>query len=306
MESHSASTAGALDPAILDRLQGLDLVARSAVEGYRAGTHRSNRRGSSAEFALHREYVPGDELRRLDWKVAARLDRLVVKEYEEESNLDCHLVVDQSASMGFGSLKWTKFQYARWCAAVLATLVLGNRDRAGLVLCADEVLDKVAPASGSIQRGAILQQLARAEPSGETSLGRVLEWLATRLKRRGLVVVLSDLMDEPERIEAGLRRLVHRGHEPILIQILDPAELEFEYDGLLQLEDLEGPQRVRVDARALREAYLEELEKHRQALRALTRALSLDLVEVRTDAALDVVLSTYLAHRAARVRGGTS
>lgn len=292
-----------LDPAVLDKLHGLELVAQSAVEGYRAGVHRSARRGSSTEFALHREYVPGDELRRLDWKVAARLDRLVVKEFEEESNLDCHIVVDQSASMRFASLAWSKFDYARWCAAVLAALVLQNRDRAGLVLCAAEVVAKVPPGSGAAQRAAILSELERAGPAGPTGLGAVLDWLSTRLRRRGLVVVLSDFLDEPAKLEAGVRRLASLGHEPILAQVLDPAELSFDYDGLLQLEDLEGDARVRVDARALRAAYREELDAQQRELRRIARSLGLDLVEISTDQPLDSVLSAYLARRMARARG---
>lgn len=306
MEGQSDSAAAApraLDPAVLDRLHGLELVARTAVEGFQAGVHRSPRRGSSAEFALHREYVPGDELRRLDWKIAARLDRLVVKEFEEESNLDCHIVLDQSASMRFASLRWSKLDYARWCAAALATLVLGNRDRAGLVLCADAVVAKVPPASGDAQRAAILGELERARAAGPTQLGSVLDWLSTRLRRRGLVVVLSDFLDEPARIADGVRHLASLGHEPILMQVLDPAELTFDYAGLLQLEDLEADARVRVDALALRAAYLEELETHQRALRAAARSLGLDLLEIRTDAPLDAVLSTYLARRTARTRG---
>lgn len=301
--AHPAAAPTALDPAVLDRLRGLELVARTAVEGFQSGVHRSPRRGSSAEFALHREYVPGDELRRLDWKIAARLDRLVVKEFEEESNLDCHIVLDQSASMRFASLRWSKLDYARWCAAALATLVLGNRDRAGLVLCADEVIAKVPPGSGDAQRAAILGELERARPAGETQLGKVLDWLATRLRRRGLVFVLSDFLDDPARIADGVRRLASLGHEPILAQVLDPAELSFDYDGLLQLEDLEGEARVRVDANALRAAYLEELEAHQRALRGAAHALGLDLLEIRTDAPLDAVLSAYLARRIARARG---
>ncbi|TAJ02725.1 MAG: DUF58 domain-containing protein [Planctomycetota bacterium] len=301
--ANAGAAPGALDPAVLDRLHGLELVARAAVEGFQAGVHRSARRGSSAEFALHREYVPGDELRRLDWKVAARLDRLVVKEFEEESNLDCHIVLDQSASMKFGSLRWSKLDYARWCAAALATLVLGNRDRCGLVLCADSVVAKVPPASGAAQRAAILGELERARPAGPTQLGTVLDWLSTRLRRRGLVVVLSDFLDEPARIADGIRKLASLGHEPILAQVLDPAELSFDYEGLLQLEDLEGDARVRIDARALRNAYLAELEAHQRALRAAAHSLGLDLLEIRTDAPLDAVLSTYLARRMARTRG---
>src|SRR5690349_11225982 len=151
--------AGSLDPAVLDQLEGLSLVARTVVDGYLAGQHRSPKRGSSAEFAQHREYVPGDELRRVDWKVFARSDRLVIKEYDDETSLDCHLLVDGSESMAFGSLAWTKFEYARWCAAALALLVLQTRDTAGLVLVDERERQKVPPKTGNVQKRDILAAL---------------------------------------------------------------------------------------------------------------------------------------------------
>lgn len=302
MEPAATPTPGRLDPAALDRMSSLELVARALVEGFRAGGHRSPRRGSSAEFAQHREYVPGDEIRRVDWKIYARADRLVVKEFDEESNLDCHLLVDSSASMGFHSRHWSKFDYARWAAAALAHLVIGNRDSAGLVLFNKSEIGKVPPASGEAQRQAILARLESASPQGPTSVGAVLKWIGTRLRRRGLVCVFSDFMDEPASIAEGLRGLRQAGHEPILFQLLDPAERNFDYEGFLLLENLEGPERVKVDPKALRSAYLEELEQHEQALRSCARALSIDFVELDTDASLEAVLSTYLAARASRAR----
>src|SRR5262245_29354323 len=191
-----------LDPAVLDRLEGLALVARTVVEGFLSGHHRSPLRGSSAEFAQHREYVVGDELRRIDWKVFARSDRLVVKEMIEETTLACHLLVDGSESMAFSSLRWSKFDYARWCAAALAHLVISSRDTAGLVVFDQEERAKVPPASGERQLHAILTALEEARPGGPTGFGTVLSWLAGRLRRRGIVVVFSDFFDEPDKIVA--------------------------------------------------------------------------------------------------------
>ncbi|MCE9593388.1 MAG: DUF58 domain-containing protein [Planctomycetes bacterium] len=297
-------SAQSVDPAVLDRLEGLELVARTVVEGFMAGHHRSPLRGSSTEFAQHREYVPGDDLRRLDWKVFARSDRLVVKEYFEETNLSCHLLLDASESMAYGSLDWTKFDYARWCAAALAHLVLASRDTAGLVVFDEKEKAKVPPKTGEEQERHIFDALSRAKPEGPTGVGNVLQWIATRLKSRGIVAIFSDFFDDPETIVSGLRRLVHGGHEPILFQVLDPLETSFDLDRLVRFDGLEGSGQLKIDPKAIRAAYLEELAAHTALLKKHTRALSLDFVELSTRQPLDAALSTYLAHRTARARGG--
>ena len=297
-----------LDPAVLDRLSNLSLVARRVVEGFMAGHHTSPHRGSSVEFAQHRPYAPGDEQRSIDWKVFARSDRLVVKEYVAETNLSCHLLLDASESMDFGSRghgpgAWTKFDYARWAAAAMAHLVLGQRDTAGLVVFDEVHRTKVPPANGTPQEVAILSTLEAAEPGGPTAIGQVLEWLATRLSRRGIAMVFSDFFDDVDAITAGVRRLVYSGHEPILMQILDPLETSFELDALLKLEGLEATGDRRIDPKAIREAYLEEIRDHRARLARAARTLSVDFVSVTTDEPLDAVLSAYLSHRSARARG---
>ncbi len=295
---------GTIDPKILDRLAGLELVARKVVEGFMAGTHASPQRGSSVEFAQHRPYAPGDELRRLDWKVFARSDRLVVKEYVEETNLSLNLLVDASESMAFTSLAWSKLDYARWCAAALAHLVLAQRDTAGLVVFDEAMRAKVPPGNGTPQELAILKTLEQARPEGPTNVGRVIQLLAPRLRRRGITAIFSDFFDEPQAIVEGVRRLVHSGHEPILFQVLDPAELSFKIEGLVKFVGLEGAGDLKIDPRAIREAYLEELTRHNKELARQARSLSVDFVEVPTDAPLDAVLSAYLSRRASRVRSG--
>ena len=211
-----------LDPAILDRLSSLSLVARKVVEGTLAGTHRSPHRGSSVEFAQHRAYAPGDEVRRIDWKVYARSERLVVKEYVEETNLACNLLLDASESMAFRSLDWSKFDYARWAVAALSHLVIGARDTAGLVVFDEGHRSKVPPGNGMAQEVAILKTLEDSAPGGPTAIGEVLHTLAPRLRRRGITMIFSDFFDEMPTVLAGVRRLVHQGHEPILVQVLDP------------------------------------------------------------------------------------
>ena len=306
MSLKRAGAAGntSLDPAVLDSLSKLSLVARTVVEGFMAGSHRSPHRGSSVEFAQHREYVPGDDPRYLDEKIFAKSDRLVVKEFVEETNFACHLMLDCSGSMNYGSGSWTKLDYARWAAAALSYLVLSQRDTAGLVLFDTQARDKVPPGNGAAQSASILKMLETAEPTGETGVGSVLDWIGTRLSQKGIVCVLSDFLDDPERILEGVRRLRVAGHEPILFQVLDPRELDFALDGQLRLQGLEGDARMKVDAKALREAYCEEVENHIATLRDRSRSMGIDFVSMRTDEPLDVVLSTYLSARIARARGG--
>jgi uncharacterized protein (DUF58 family) len=293
-----------LDPAVLDRLSSLSLVARAVVEGFMAGQHRSTHLGSSVEFAQHREYALGDELRRVDWRVFGRSDRLVVKQFVEEENLVCHLMLDASESMGYGSLGWTKLDYARWSAAALAHLVLSSRDTAGLVVFDEGYRTKVPPGNGAMQRKVILDTLEAAEPAGKTSVGSVLRWVAPKLKRRGIVCIFSDFFDDPDGILAGVRLLRSGGHEPILFQVLDPEEVSFGFESLLKLEGLEGTGIHKVDPRAIREAYLQEIGQHNTDLARAARSLSVDFVPIETSTPLEAALSTYLAHRMARARGG--
>jgi uncharacterized protein (DUF58 family) len=227
-----------------------------------------------------------------------------VKQYVEETNLVCHLLVDASESMAYGSLAWTKFDYARWCAAALAHLVLTQRDTAGLVIFDEGLRDKVPPGNGAAQRHNIFTTLEKAVPTGPTKIGGIIDWVAPKLKQRGIVCLFSDFFDEPDKIAAGLRRLVHAGHEPILFHVLDPMELSFDFQSLLKLEGLEATGIHKIDPRAIREAYIEELEKHRKELSREAHALSIDLVPMTTSEGLDAALSTYLAHRSARARGG--
>jgi len=299
-----AKRPGLIDPKILDRLSGLELVARRVVEGFMAGTHASPQRGSSVEFAQHRPYAPGDELRRVDWKVFARSDRLVVKEYVEETNLSLNLLVDASESMGFKSGERSKLDYARWCAAALAHLVLTQRDTAGLVVFDEDMRAKVPPGNGAPQEIAILRTLEQTTPSGPTAVGRVIQRLAPRLRHRGVTAIFSDFFDEPAAIVEGVRRLVHGGHEPILFQVLDRAELTFDVKGFVRLQGLENSGELKIDPRAIREAYREEIAAHNRELARQARALSVDFVEVVTDEPLDAVLRAYLNKRASRARRG--
>lgn len=299
-----AQTQGVIDPAVLDRLSNLELVARRVVEGVMAGQHRSPHKGSSIEFAQHRQYAPGDELRRLDWRVFARSDRLVVKEYVEETSLSLNLLLDASESMGFSSHAWSKLDYARWCAAALSHLVLSQRDTVGLVVFDDDWRAKVPPGNGAPQKLSIFRTLEETHAEGPTAAGSAIAKLAPRLKQRGLTAVFSDFFEDVEVVMDGVKRLLHGGHEPILFQVLDPQELDFDFDHLVRFDGLESTGQRKLDPRELREAYLEEIEAHNRELVRAAAGLSVDLVPIRTDQPLDEVIRTYLAHRSARARGG--
>jgi uncharacterized protein (DUF58 family) len=243
-------------------------------------------------------------LRRLDWKVFARSDRLVVKEMVEETTLACHLLVDASESMGFGSLGWSKLDYARWCAASLAHLVISSRDTAGLVVFDKAERHKVPPGSGEPQKHAIWKALEESNPSGPTGVGEVLTWLGGRLRRRGIVTIFSDFFDDLDKVVEGLRRLVHDGHEPILFQVLDPLELTLSIDHLVRFDGLEASGVLKVDPKSLRAAYIEEIEKHNRQLAQHARSMSIDYVLLDTHLSLEAALTTYLAHRQVRAGSG--
>jgi uncharacterized protein (DUF58 family) len=220
-----------LDPAVVARLAHLDVRARLVVEGFIAGMHRSPFHGFSVEFAEHRPYMPGDPLKNLDWKVWARSDRLLIKQYTEETNLRCHLLLDLSGSMAFRSPRaaLSKLGYAQSLAAALAYLMLQQQDAVGAMLFAERPLSYLPPRAVRSHLDEILKALGSAAPQGRTRLGPVLHELAERIKRRGLIVLLSDLMDDPAQVLLGLQHFRHRNHEVVVFHVLDPDEVEFPY-----------------------------------------------------------------------------
>ncbi len=295
-------TKSPIDPKIINEVSKLDLRARLIVEGYVSGVHRSPYKGFSVEFAEHREYAPGDDLRYLDWKVFGKTDRYYVKQYEEETNLLCHLVLDTSESMDFGTEGIRKFDYARTVAAALAYLVVGQHDAAGLVTCDEKVRTVVQPGSHGGHLRRIFDLLEKAQPGGKTSIGGVLTQVADQIRKRGLVVVISDLVGDVDDALRGLRRLRSHRHDVIVLQVLDPAEIEFPFDQMTMFEGLEQNPSLLADPKSLRATYLGHLEAFRQRLRAGCLAERIDVVEMNTRTPLDVALTSYLAHRAARRR----
>jgi uncharacterized protein (DUF58 family) len=284
---------------MLARLQGLPLRARSIVEGYVSGVHRSPFHGFSIEFAEHREYTTGDDLRYLDWKVFGRTDKYYLKQFEDETNLVCHLLLDTSESMRYRSdaAPLSKLEYAQRAAATLAYLVLHQQDSVGLVAFDNEIRSLVRASSNPSHLKQVLHVMERASAERKTSLGPIFHDLAERLKKRGIVIVLSDLFDDVEVMLAGLKHLRHRRHEVIVMHVLDPAEMDFPFDQLTLFHGLEQLPDVLTDPRALRKAYLAEFGRYLRRLQAGCRVQAIDYVPLRTDQPLEVVLSRYLASR---------
>ena len=278
----------------------LEFLARNVVEGFLSGRHRSRYRGASLEFAQHREYVPGDDLRHLDWKVWARADRLTVKQYEAETNLTGWLLVDCSGSMDYGAEGLHKFDRARQLAATLAYVLLRQSDAVG-VACFDQDIRREAPArssKGHLQ--AVLHTLALAEPAGESDLGAALRKFAERPLPRGVVAVASDFLGDVDAIVHGLDGLRRRGHDVLALQVLHPDELEFPFAGLTKFEDCEGGPDETCEPRALRHEYLAALEAHQVALRRGCAACGVEHRLVRTSDPLDATLAALLRGRARR------
>ena len=292
-----------LDPQTLANIQGLRLRARHIVEGYVAGLHRSPYHGFSIEFAEHREYVPGDDLRYLDWKVLARTDKLSLKRFEDETNLIAYIVLDVSESMQYQGpgAALSKLEYAQCLAASLGWLILRQQDAVSLVTFDEKVQTFVPPASHPAHLQQLVDVMETAQPKTRTSIGPVFHELAERFSKRGVVVVLSDLFDDPERVVAGLKHFRHRQHDVIVFHLLDPAELEFPFEQPTMFEGLEQLPAVVTDPRTLRQAYLREFTGYLKEVAQACRGAGLDYQQIRTDAAMDATLFSYLMNRSRQV-----
>ncbi|MGL4513890.1 MAG: DUF58 domain-containing protein [Lacipirellulaceae bacterium] len=322
-----------LEPATLARLKGLRLRAERIVEGFVSGLHRSPFQGFSNEFAEHREYVPGDDLRYVDWRAFGKTDKVYLKRYEEETNLICYLVLDVSESMNYGSGQRaegsgqlrgllssrkrqrpesaeqavptnpvTKLEYAQTAAAALAYLVLHQQDAVGLATFDDRVRKLLRPSGSPSQLTPLLAAIGEGGEREKTSAGPIFHELAQRLARRGVVVILSDLFDDPEALLAGLKHFRHRRHDVIVMHVLDPAELEFPFDQPTLFKGLERLGDLLVDPARLRKAYREEFDRYQKHVAAGCRAQGADYVLMRTDRPLESALTAYLHHRQSRLR----
>jgi uncharacterized protein (DUF58 family) len=289
-----------LDPAVVARLSHLDVRARLVVEGFIAGMHRSPFHGFSVEFAEHRPYMPGDPLKNLDWKVWARSDRFLIKQYTEETNLRCHLLVDLSGSMGFKSKSaaMSKLEYAQSLSAALAYLMLQQQDAVGVMLFADKPLTMIPARAVRSHLDEVLKALGSLQPAGRTKLGPALHELAERVKRRGLIVLCSDLMDSPAEILLALQHFRHRGHEVIVFHILDPEESEFPYTDSSTFVDMETGERLTTEPWEIAKHYRARLEAWSAQYQRACRENRIDYVRLDTRTPFDRALLAYLEKRA--------
>lgn len=309
-----------LHPQTLARLGSFELRAKMIVEGVMSGMHRSPYAGVSVEFAQHRPYAPGDDLRRLDWKVYARTDKLQVKQYQQETNLDLVVLVDASGSMNFGTRlyadatgsgrvvsmdgrpNWTKFDHATATAAALAYITLEQGDRAGLVIYADEIRALVPRSGQRTTWRQVVDVLSTHPVDRPTDFARVTEQTLAKVTNRCLLVFVSDFFDDADRIKAALARVKHRGHDAILLQVLDRAETEFPFDDPARFEGLEHDGALRLDPRAIRNDYLEAINAHIDAVRRAARAFGFDHQIVSTHDWLGPPIAGMLARRNAMIR----
>ncbi|MGB8354925.1 MAG: DUF58 domain-containing protein [Chthoniobacteraceae bacterium] len=292
-----ASESKFLDPVAIQRAEVLGLQARQIVEGYMAGEHKSPYRGFAIEFAQHREYVPGDDTRHLDWKVLGRSDRYYIKQYEQETNYVAHLILDGSESMKYGSAGVTKFDYARTIAATLAYLILQQRDAASLAIFDNKVRSYYQRTDNLSAIHNLISLLANFEPEQTTSISTVLHDLARQIKRKGIVILISDLFDDVDNVLKGIQHLRFSGSEVIIFHVLDPYELTFPFKGTVEFRGLEGGPKLMTRPADLRKSYLKELNDFITKLRTGCERNGCNYVQVNTATPWAEVLSSYLATR---------
>jgi len=293
-----------LDAQMLGRLMHLPLLARHAMEGSVSGHHKSPHRGSSVEFAEYRNYVPGDDIRRLDWRVFARTDRFYMKEFEAETNLRCYLVVDCSGSMKYGKAGATKLDFAKRMAATLGYLAVHQGDAVGLICSAEKAFQEVPARRNPAHLKLVIDTLRNVEPRGETGLLAALHDLAEKVKRRALVVVLSDFFCDLEGLHNCLQHLRFQKHDLALFQLLDRAELEFKFDRPTRFVDLESSFSLVTEPSAVRDEYLRQLWLFLDALREGCHEFNADYHQVVTDESCEKVLADFLVARARLSSGG--
>lgn len=286
-----------LDPDALARGEALGILARSVVEGYRVGEHRSPFKGFAIEFAQHREYTIGDDTRHLDWKVLGRTDRYYIKQYEQDTNFVAQLIVDGSESMNYGSGKITKLHYAKVLAACLAYLVLLQRDAVALHVFDTEIRDTMTRTDSIAKIHPIMDRLASFQATQQTKLGTVLSDVARMTKARGIVILISDLFDDEDAFERGIQQFRFGGSEVIVFHILDPYEIEFPFQGTVEFIGLEQDLRMKTNPAAIRKSYLDSMNSFRKKVLEICERNGSHYVLANTGHALSETLSAYLAFR---------
>ena len=286
-----------LQPEVISSVKNLELVARLVVEGYLTGRHRSPFHGFSVEFSEHRQYIPGDNLRFVDWKVFGRTDRYYIKQFEEETNLRCHILLDVSKSMQYSSEKITKAQYASYLTAGLTYLMLQQRDSTGLVLFDDSIRSLISARSVFSHLNVILQAIDTVQYGNDTNISTALHKVAEQIRKRGLIILISDLLDEPQAILNGLKHFRHNKHEILVFHIIDRKEIEFDFSGDVLFEDLESNDKIKTQPRYIREMYRQKFSEYLDFLRVNFSNNRIDYQQLFTTTPFDKALTEYLLKR---------
>lgn len=288
-----------LDPEVIARLRGLELRARQVVAGFISGMHRSAYHGFSVEFAEHRQYVQGDDLRYIDWRIFGRQDRFYIKEYEEETNLRCNILVDASRSMAYagGGAAYSKFEYACRLAASFAFLLTSQQDAAGLVTFDSAIRGRLHSGTGKAHLNNFITLLEGTQPEKVTDVKILFHRLAEELRRRSMVVLISDLLADPDDVVSGIEHMCHAGHELIVMHVMDDDEWNFPFIENVMFEGLEDQMQLLTDPQALRDSYLEAVRRFQGRVRTVCLKHHGDYIAVNTRDPLDAVLCGYLARR---------
>ncbi len=286
-----------LQPEMVAKLNNLSLRARMVVEGYILGLHKSPYHGFSVEFAEHRAYGPGDEIRHIDWKLFGKTDRYYVKQFEEETNLRTHLLLDTSKSMSYSSGKISKLEYSGYLAAALTYLMLSQQDAVGLVTFDTSINKFIPPRSTPTYLNTILAQLDNLNPGQNTNIGPVLHEMAERIKKRGLIILISDLLDRPESIIEGLKHFRHNKQEVVVFHILDRQEQQFNFSTRTKFRDLETGETITTEPWQIQDSYTNLIAKFQKFYRQHCRDQNIDYISFFTDESLDLALNGYLQKR---------
>jgi len=286
-----------LSPEIISRLNNLSLKARFVVEGFIVGMHKSPYHGFSVEFSEHRAYGAGDEIRHIDWKLWGKTDRYYVKQFEEETNLKSYLLIDQSLSMNYQSEKVSKLEYAQLLAASLGYLMLKQQDAVGLTLFDDQIRVNIPARSKRSHLNVILSQMENISAGPETHIAPVLHQTAEVIKKRGLIILISDLFDSPEEVLSGLQHFRYKGHEVVVFHILDPQELKLDFTQRIRFRDMESGEEMITEPWHIQADYQRSIEAFCNYYKIQCRKNNIDYVRITTDASLDLALSEYLLKR---------
>lgn len=286
-----------LKPETISRIENLNLIARLVVEGFIIGLHKSPFHGFSVEFAEHRQYMPGDEIKHIDWKLYGKTDRYYVKQFEEETNLKAYIVLDASKSMAFSSNGVSKLQYGSYLGAAFTYLMLKQQDAVGLTVFDDGIRSMVPPSSRPSYLKVILGQMEQLQPGAETDIASTLHELADRIKKRGLIILISDLLDNPDQVITGLKHFRHRKHEVLVFHIMDPQEVRFDYNRQVKFTDMESGTHLTTEPRLIQNAYQQEVRRFLRHYRQECLSNHIDYIHLTTDQPFDLALTEYLNKR---------